>query len=129
MKDDFRSTGAFRITQRFNESADRVFDAWVDPDIARRWLFATASRPVARARIDARAGRSCSLEDSDAVWTGRYLEVARPRRLVFAYAARGRASQARINVDIVPLAKGCKLTLTHEGAPPEPAAGCDGRWA
>src|SRR5687768_4163810 len=78
-----RGTSAFRLTQRFDAPASRVFDAWVDPDIARRWLFATASRPVARAKMDARAGRFFSLEDQDVVWTGRYLEVARPRRLVF----------------------------------------------
>ncbi len=124
-----RKDHRIRIVQRFDAPADRVFDAWIDPDVARRWLFATASRPVVRARIDARAGRSFSLEDQDVVWTGKYLEVARPRRLVFAYSANGRAAKARINVDIVPLAKGCELTLTHQGVLPELAASIDGRWA
>jgi uncharacterized protein YndB with AHSA1/START domain len=136
MKDDPRSAGTtsgFRLTQRFDAPASRVFNAWVDPSVARRWLFAKASRPLARARIDARAGRSFSLEEGDAgqrvVWTGKYFEVARPRRLVFDYSSNGRATRARINVEIVPLASGCELTLTHEGAPPELAGGVDGRWA
>jgi uncharacterized protein YndB with AHSA1/START domain len=123
-----------RITQHFDAPADRVFDAWVNPDVARRWLFATASRPMTRVRIDARAGRSFSLEDRDggerAAWTGRYLEVVRPRRLVFAYSDSTRARQpARIRVEIAPLAAGCELTLVHEGALPDEAARIDGRWA
>jgi uncharacterized protein YndB with AHSA1/START domain len=136
MRDDTRSAGTtsgFRITQRFDAPASRVFDAWVKPAIARRWLFAKASRPLARARMDARAGRSFSLEDRDegghVVWTGKYFEVERPRRLVFDYSGNGRATRARINVEIVPLASGCELILTHEGAPPELAGGVDGRWA
>jgi uncharacterized protein YndB with AHSA1/START domain len=134
-KADPRTAGnpsAIRFVQRFDAPAARVFDAWIDPAVARRWLFAKASRPLTRARIDARAGRSFSLEEGDGgrvVWTGKYFEVARPRRLVFDYSCNGRATRARINVEIVPLASGCELRLTHEGAPPGLAGGVDGRWA
>jgi len=110
-----------------------VFEAWIDPAIAKRWLFARASRPLARARIDARAGRSFSLEDRDGseriVWTGRYLEITKPRRLVFAYSSGDRSAAARVYVEIVPLAAGCELTLMHEGAPAKLSASIDGRWA
>ena len=38
----FGSRCAIAMTQRLQ----RVFDAWLDPDSAGRWLFATASRPM-----------------------------------------------------------------------------------
>ena len=45
---------AIRITRRFAAPAADVFDAWLDPEIAGQWLFATASRPMTHVEIDAR---------------------------------------------------------------------------
>src|SRR5262245_43078125 len=47
---------AVRVASVFDAPAERVFDAWLDPRIARRWLFATASHPTKPIRIDPRAG-------------------------------------------------------------------------
>jgi len=46
---------AIRVTRRFSASAERVFDAWLDPEVAGRWLFATALQPMTEVEIDARA--------------------------------------------------------------------------
>src|SRR5258708_6816799 len=45
-----------RVARRYAASSARVFDAWLDPEFAGRWLFATASRPLAHVAIDARFG-------------------------------------------------------------------------
>src|SRR5438046_1332656 len=44
------------LTWRFAASPERIFNAWLDPPFAARWLFATASRPIAHVEIDARVG-------------------------------------------------------------------------
>ena len=117
-----------RITQRFDAPADHVFNAWLDPGFAGRWLFATATRPVPRVKIDARAGGSFRFEDrrygKAVVQAGRYLEIARPRRIAFTLAGN-----ARVNVEIVPLEKGCELTLLHQRVQPDEAGHVEGRWA
>jgi uncharacterized protein YndB with AHSA1/START domain len=56
----------------------------------------------------------------DVIHTGKYLEIDRPRRLVFTFAVPTYSSVVtRVTIEIVPLDSGCELTLTHEGVPPE----------
>ncbi len=45
-----------RVTRRFDASAERVFDAWLGPAKASRFLFATPAGQMVRADIDARVG-------------------------------------------------------------------------
>jgi uncharacterized protein YndB with AHSA1/START domain len=113
-------TASVRVTRRFAASAERVFDAWLSPANARRFLFATPTGEMVRAEIDPRVGGAFCFTDrrdgEDIDHVGRYEEIARPRRLAFSFAVpRFGAQTTRVAVDIVPLADGCELTLTHEG--------------
>jgi len=111
-----------RVTRRFRASPERVFDAWLDPKTARKWLFAKAACQIVCAEIDGRVGgwfyivTRCDGEDVEHV--GEYFEVNRPRRLGFKLLVADYAQCFdRVTVDIVPLAHGCELTLTNEPAP------------
>jgi uncharacterized protein YndB with AHSA1/START domain len=125
-----------RITQRFDAPADHVFNAWLDPRFAGRWLFATATRPVPRVKIDARAGGSFRFEDrrygKAVVQAGRYLEIARPRRIAFTLSGSrkpARNGAAHVSIEIAPIGKGCELTLLHQRVRPDEADRIEGRWA
>lgn len=111
-----------RVTRRYGASAERVFDAFLDPARAGRFLFATPAGQMVRAEIDARVGGRFNFTDrrdgEDAVHVGEYLEIDRPRRLVFSFSVDDFATDAdRVSIDIVPLDTGCELTLTHEMKP------------
>ena len=41
-----------RIARRLPFPAERVFDAWLVPETARRWLFTTADSEIVRREID-----------------------------------------------------------------------------
>jgi uncharacterized protein YndB with AHSA1/START domain len=49
-------TETVTVSRRFKASPERVFDAWLDPAMARLFLFATPTGQVVRADIDAMRG-------------------------------------------------------------------------
>src|SRR5215210_64475 len=111
-----------RVTHRFTASAERVFDAWLDAKTVGQWLFATPTGQVVVAEIDPRVGGRYVIVDrrdgEDVEHAGEYLEIDRPRRLVFTLAVPKYSQDAdRVTIDIVPLETGCELTLTHEMRP------------
>jgi uncharacterized protein YndB with AHSA1/START domain len=110
-----------RVTHRFAASAERVYDAFLDPAKASKFLFATGTGHVVRCDIDPRVGGAFSIVDrragKDVAHTGTFLELERPRRIVFTFSVEeyGTATD-RVTIEIAPLRRGCELTLTHEMA-------------
>jgi uncharacterized protein YndB with AHSA1/START domain len=116
------------IKRAYAFSAERVFDAWLTPEITRRWLFTTADSEVVRCEIDARVGGRFEIVDrrdsgefkGDIRHVGEYLEIDRPRRLVFTFGVpQFDPAMSRVEIDIVAKDTGCELTLTHHGVPQE----------
>jgi uncharacterized protein YndB with AHSA1/START domain len=129
-----RRYAVVRVTRRFRASPERVFDAWLDPEIAGKWLFATASRPMTCVTLDARVGGSFCFVDrqngEEVARTGKYIEIVRQRRLVFTLRMENRPRvTAHVAVEIVTLKTGCELIVTHENVPPHCAVDTKNRWA
>lgn len=126
-------TRVVRVTHTFTASAERVFDAWLDPAMAKRFLFVTNQGEIVAAEIDARVGgrfRIVRREDRDIEHVGRYLEIDRPHKLVFTFTVPAfSAAETLVTIDIVPAAEGCELTLTHEHVLPEWADRTAQGWA
>ena len=122
-----------RVACRLGISPERLFDAWLAPEVAGKWLFASASRPLAHAEIDARVAGGFrfveSRDDATIEHTGKYLEVARPRRLVFALHAGSQLPVGtRVTVEIVPAARHSHVTVIHENLPADAANRMECRW-
>jgi uncharacterized protein YndB with AHSA1/START domain len=120
------STQAFatvRVTRHFDATAERVFDAWLDPKSAGKWLFATPTGQMVRVQIDARVGGAFVFVDrrngEDFEHHGEYLEISRPNRLVFRFVVpKFSSNYTRVAVDIVAATSGCDLALVHESLLP-----------
>jgi uncharacterized protein YndB with AHSA1/START domain len=97
---------------------ERVFEAWLDPESAGRWLFATPDGVMERVEIDARVGGRFQIDERRggelAEHFGEYLEIDRPRRLVFTFAAVRGSGTTRVAVTLVPEGDGSRLNLVHE---------------
>lgn len=109
-----------RVTRRFGFTPERVFDAFLDPAKAGKFMFATETGTMVRAEVDARVGGRFAFVDrrggeGDIEHTGEYLVVDRPRRLEFTLQVTKYSSNVdRVLVEIAPTADGCEVTLTHE---------------
>jgi uncharacterized protein YndB with AHSA1/START domain len=114
-------TAQVRVTHRYDAPPETVFDAWLDPKVAGRFLFATPTGQMIKAEIDPRVGGRFNFTDrrpdmGDVEHVGSYLEIDRPRRLVFEFAVPAyEATKTTVTVEIAASGSGSELTLTHDG--------------
>lgn len=120
-----------RVSHRFKAPAERVYDAWLDPDQVRVWLAASLRNcglagDIRRIEIDARVGGKFLFSDMrgdlEARHWGTYLELERPRKIVFTWivAESEEADPSIVTLTIQPEPAGCTATIVHE---------MDARWA
>lgn len=111
-------TGTVRVSRHLPVTPDRAFDAWVDPAVAGLWLFATPGGQIVRCVIDGRPGGVFVIVDrrdgEDVAHHGTYLEVDRPRRLVFRFSVP-KYSSAESTVEVTVTAEGAGADVTIEG--------------
>jgi len=127
-------TAVVEIIRRFDAPPGTVYDAWLDPESARHWLFATPEGIMEKVEIDPRVGgrftvlerrgrengaaRSPGPGDGGSILAehyGEYVALDRPRRIAFDFWTSFSDEKTRITIDIAPDGDGSRLTLTHEG--------------
>ncbi len=96
------------VTRHFDASPERVFDAWLDPELIGKWMFGPALREeeVLRIVADARVGGSFSFlvrrQGQEIDHVGKYREIDRPRRLVFTWGIAGESEdESLVIIEIV----------------------------
>jgi uncharacterized protein YndB with AHSA1/START domain len=116
-----------RVTHRYNVPAERVFDAWLTPAQAGRFLFATRTGNILYCEIDPAVGGGFTVTDRrpnadgdesffDAQHRGTYVEIARPGRLAFDFSVEPfNDHPTRVTIDFVPMGPNItELVLTHD---------------
>ena len=113
-----QQTITLTVTHRYQASAECVFDAWLDLEIVKQFMFSTETGEMVHAELNPTVGGKFVLTDrrngEDVMHTGEYLEINRPTRLVFTFGIPAFSEHFdKVELDIKPLDQGCELTLTH----------------
>ncbi len=116
------------LARVFTARPDAVFDAWIIPEVMRRWLFKSPSNEILEPEVDARAGGKFSIleraggEEIDHF--GTFERVDRPRRLIFTLEVpKHFPGVSRVTVDLEPTTDGALMRFTQTGVEREVTEG------
>jgi uncharacterized protein YndB with AHSA1/START domain len=122
------------VEQKFATDGGNVYDGFLDPKLARKFLFTTVGGEMVRAEIDAQVGGTYTFVerrgDVEVLHTGEYVELVRPSRIVFTFGVpQFSDAVSTVVIEIAPIGEGCVLTLTNSGLPAEWAEKTKTGWA
>jgi uncharacterized protein YndB with AHSA1/START domain len=108
-----------RVSRQVRAAPKRIFDAWLNADEARTFLFVGRSGDAISSEIDAQVGGGFRIVrhwGGEAVeYSGEYLEIDRPHRLVFSLFVEKYAQRDdRVIVELAPVEEQSLIVLTHE---------------
>jgi uncharacterized protein YndB with AHSA1/START domain len=111
-----------QIRRRVSATAEQIFDLWTKPDLMVRWMSPYAGAVDCKAICDLRPGGAFSLvmssEQSSREVSGTYVEVDRPRKLVFTWIGPLTNNvNTLVTVELHPRGDETDLVLTHERLP------------
>ena len=111
------------VARQLAGAPERIFDAFLDPKIARHFLFATAAGEMLSAQVDARIGGRFEFTErrpdmGEVRHVGEYLKIERPWRLAFTFGVpQFDPRMTTVTIDITPTNGICEVMLTNEGVP------------
>lgn len=118
------------VSRIIHAPRERVFDAWVKPELRRQWWLNNRGQPLAACEIDARVGGCYHMEEyydlpdepqygPNYLWEldGEFLEIDRPNRLVFTWNVNHKPPVVghRVTVEFREVPGGTEITITHIG--------------
>ena len=118
-----------QVRRRVRAAAEEIFDLWTKPDLMARWMSPFPGVVDCTASCDPRPGGAFSLvmssEESSRDVSGTYVQIDRPRTLVFTWSGPLTNNvNTLVTVELIPRGDETDLVLTHERLPT--SAICEG---
>jgi uncharacterized protein YndB with AHSA1/START domain len=111
-----------QIRRRVRATAEQIFDLWTKPDLMVRWMSPYPGAVDCKATCDLRPGGAFSLvmssEESSREVSGTYVQIDRPRKLVFTWIGPLTNNvNTLVTVELHPCGDETDLVLTRERLP------------
>ena len=116
------SGAVVQVRRRVRGGAEEIFDLWTKPELMARWMSPFLGAVDCKASCDPRPGGVFSLimssPQSIREVSGAYVEVDRPRKLVFTWIGPLTNNVTTlVTVEFTPRGDETELVLTHERLP------------
>ncbi len=137
-------TLSVKLSRFIRAPRQRVFEAWVKPELRRKWWRTHRGEGLTACEVDARVGgRYCMKQigggcespgdDPNYEWImeGEFLEVDPPRKLVFTWNVNHDPPTVdeRVTIEFREVEGGTDVTIKHEGIlSPARRDGTEGGW-
>jgi len=113
-----------QVSRSIDASPEVVFNAWLAPDVIRRWMLQNPTHEICAVSSDGVVGGEFKIVeragDELIDHFGRYVEVQEPNKLVFSLQVpKQYPGETLVTVGIEPAVHGCDVTLTQTGVAPE----------
>jgi uncharacterized protein YndB with AHSA1/START domain len=128
------STQKVRVTRLIRAHRDKVFAAWLQPELLRQW-FCPEELTVESAEVDPRVGGRFRAvmkgEGETHTVNATYREITAGRRIVFTHTWEEQDSvETLVTVEFADKNGGTEITVTHEGfVDAEQAKGHEAGWS
>ena len=113
-----------KLQHSYKCAPEKLFDAWLDPAVVREFMCPGATH-VSRLEWQAKVGAQFHLDMTEGAETvahrGRFLEIDRPKRLVFTWSSEYAGEDSRVTLEFEAQQDRTRLTLTHERLPSKKA--------
>lgn len=111
------STTTLKMTRSFDVAPERVFDAWLNPKMMRKWFF-TLEGTNKVAQNNPQAGGTWEIVDhrggKDYRAIGEYLEIDSPKKIVFTFKMPQFSELIdTITVELKEFHQACEMTFTQ----------------
>jgi uncharacterized protein YndB with AHSA1/START domain len=113
---------SFKILWEFDASPAAVFDAWLDPALIRRWMFARDE--IFEVKLEPRVGGRFSIVETSSEGNvdhfGEYRKIERPSLLLFTLSVPLHfEGSTLVRVEFAPRDGGCVMIFTQTGVAKE----------
>lgn len=112
-----------QVSKTINASQQRVFDAWLDPEMLARFMLPGPNMSVPSAASDAKVGGRFAIlmkaGDDEIPHAGTYKEINPHSRIVFTWESPYSTDDSTVTLDFDPVDSGTHVTLTHVKFPSE----------
>ena len=112
------STTTLTMIRKFDVASEKVFDAWLNPEMMRRWFF-TLEGTNQVAQNHPQVGGTWEIidrrDEKDYRAIGEYLEIDLPQKLVFTFKMPQFSElEDTITVELKKLQQGCEMKFSQE---------------
>lgn len=124
-----------KISKTIHASAERLFDAWLDPAMLAKFILPMPGMPQPEVENDAREGGQFSIimqVGNDRIpHTGEYLKIRRPEKLVFSWCSPFSMDGSKVTLTFNKInADSTNIELTHVQFPDEESrSNHEGGWS